>query len=410
MNLAEMLEKNSQARTAALAEWEKYKKGEITDKPVDPKTFDLTEKMILNAQGDFSKGRVTVRETLMSTDVVSLIPKVIEGKLREAAEPEYLATRFFKTVQVPSGGAYSYVIPYVGEIYAYEVAEGGRYNEQSVDFSTIERGSIEIKVKKYGLKVSLTEEAISDGAWDIYSLNVAQMGRAMARCKEEQCFNAFTDHGHLIFDNSLRQQNPEAGTTGRDENGNFNDTLTMEDFLEMMLAMMAQDNTPTDVIMHPLTWVIFARNTMVGNGLTFGAFGGQSIHPWGATQGTPGFAGLASTMGPQKFVMTPEQTQGRIPFGISVNFSPFIKFDKINRTFDMYVLNANNVGVIAQADPLSTDNWTDPERDIRLLKTKERYGVGILDNGRGIAVARNLKVATTYPIAPKVEVVTNQGA
>ena len=42
-----MLEKNSQARTAALAEWEKYKKGEITDKPVDPKTFDLTEKMIL---------------------------------------------------------------------------------------------------------------------------------------------------------------------------------------------------------------------------------------------------------------------------------------------------------------------------------------------------------------------------
>ncbi len=61
-------------------------------------------------------------------------------------------------------------------------------------------------------------------------------------------------------------------------------------------------------------------------------------------------------------------------------------------------------------DPLSTDNWTDPERDIRLLKTKERYGVGILDNGRGIAVARNLKVATTYPIAPKVEVVTNQGA
>ncbi len=208
---------------------------------------------------------------------------------------------------------------------------------------------MKLKSKKYGLKVSLTEEAISDGAWDIYSLNVAQMGRAMARCKEEACFNAFTDHGHLIFDNSLRQQNPEAGTTGRDENGNFNDTLTMEDFLEMMLAMMAQDNTPTDVIMHPLTWVIFARNTMVGNGLTFGAFGGQSIHPWGATQGTPGFAGLASTMGPQKFVMTPEQTQGRIPFGINVNFSPFIKFDKVNRTFDMYVLNANNVGVIAQA-------------------------------------------------------------
>ena len=102
--------------------------------------------------------------------------------------------------------------------------------------------------------------------------------------------------------------------------------------------------------------------------------------------------------------MTPEQTQGRLPFGINVNFSPFIKFDKVNKTFDMYIINRNNVGVIAQKDPLTTDNWTNPERDIRLLKVKERYGVGILDNGRGIAVARNIAVAPTYPEAPTVTI------
>lgn len=400
-----MLAANKQAKATALQQQKEFEENKRKTAPtVKPESFDLVEKMILNSNGDFSKGRVTVQETLSSNDVVKLIPKVIEGQLRQAAEPEYLASNFFKQVQVPSGNSAVYVIPYVGEIYASEVQEGGRYNEQSPDYTTLENGTFEIRVKKIGCKISITEEAISDGAWDIYSLSVQQMGRAMARYKEEWCMNSFTDHGHIIFDNAIAEQNEEARTHGLDANGNYNNTINMEDVLDMMLAMMGNDQTPTDIIMHPLTWVIFARNSMIGNGLTFGAFGGQQVHPWGATQGTPGFAGLPSEMGPQKFIMTPEQTQGRLPFGINVNFSPFIKFDKVNKTFDMYIINRNNVGVIAQKDPLSTDNWTNPERDIRLLKCKERYGVGILDNGRGIAVARNIAVAPTYPVAPTVKI------
>lgn len=405
MTLEEMLAANKQAKATALQQQKEFEENKRKTAPtVKPESFDLVEKMILNSNGDFSKGRVTVQETLSSNDVVKLIPKVIEGQLRQAAEPEYLASNFFKQVQVPSGNSAVYVIPYVGEIYASEVQEGGRYNEQSPDYTTLENGTFEIRVKKIGCKISITEEAISDGAWDIYSLSVQQMGRAMARYKEEWCMNSFTDHGHIIFDNAIAEQNEEARTHGLDANGNYNNTINMEDVLDMMLAMMGNDQTPTDIIMHPLTWVIFARNSMIGNGLTFGAFGGQQVHPWGATQGTPGFAGLSSEMGPQKFIMTPEQTQGRLPFGINVNFSPFIKFDKVNKTFDMYIINRNNVGVIAQKDPLSTDNWTNPERDIRLLKCKERYGVGILDNGRGIAVARNIAVAPTYPVAPTVKI------
>ena len=71
-------------------------------------------------------------------------------------------------------------------------------------------------------------------------------------------------------------------------------------------------------------------------------------------------------------------------------------------------MDASSVGIIAQKEALTTDNWTDPERDIRLLKCKERYGVGIIDNGRGIVVARNLAVAPTYPEPPVVSVVQKQ--
>ncbi len=409
MNIQEMLNQNAKLRESAVQQWSDYNEGKTDKKPsVEIGSFDMIEKMCLNSIGDFSKGRVTVRETLASTDTVKLIPKVIEGKLREAAEPVYLATRFMKTIHVNEGNSAVYVIPFVGELYASEVSEGGRYNESSVDFDTLENGTYEVRVKKIGLKVSITEEAVTDGAWDIMGINISKMGRAMARYKEEWCFNNFNDHGHIVFDNSIRGQMPEAGTSGRAADMSYNDTLSTEDFIDLVLAMMGQDKNPTDIIMHPLTWVVFARNSMIGNGMTYGAFGAQQMHPWGATQGTPGFAGLQADQGPQKYILTPEQVQGRLPMPIRINFSPFIPFDKVTKKFDMYVLDASSVGIIAQKEALTTDNWTDPERDIRLLKCKERYGVGIIDNGRGIVVARNLAVAPTYPEPPVVSVVQKQ--
>ena len=405
--LANIRKLREEAKKQAVA----FEEGKTKEKPsVDVKTFDLMEKMVLNINGNFDKGRSTIQEGLMSTDVIQLIPKVIEGQLREAAEPEYLATRFMNIVHVDGGSSVTYVVPVIGELHAGEVGEGGRYNEDYIDVNTIENGGLEIRVKKIGLKVKISEETISDASWDIYGINVRKMGRAMARYKEEWCFNSFSTHGWTVFDNSRRQQQKELGTTGRDENGNFNDTFSVEDFLDLVLALMGNDQTPTDVIMHPLTWLIFARNSMLGNGLTYGAFGGSQVHPWGATQGTPGFAGLAAEQGPQKLIMNPGQVQGRLPVPLTVNFSPFVRFDKQNKRFDMYCIDRNNVGVIAEREGLQTDNWVDPERDLRMLKVKERYGVGILDNGRGITVAKNIAVAPTYPVPPKVTIDTNLAA
>lgn len=405
MNFAEALSNVQNLRKAIEQQEKDFESGKTDKRPsVNQKTLDLTEKMIRNIYGDYSKGSATIREALMSTDTVRLIPKVIEGQLREAAEPEYLASKFMNVIHVEGNNSAVYVVPVVGEIFASEVTEGGRYNEQNLDFNTVENGQLEIRVKKYGLKVTISEEAIQDSSWDIYGINVRKMGRAMARLKEENCFNAFSNHGHILFDNDKREQFPEAGTTGRDADGSYNDTLSVEDFLDLVLALMGNNRVPTDIIMHPLTWVIFARNSMIGNGLTFGAFGGNQVHPWGATQGTPGFAGLSSEEGPQKLIMRPDQVQNRLPIPLAINFSPFVRFDKLKKRFDMYCIDRSEVGVIVEREGLSTDDWNDPERDMRMLKVKERYGVGILDNGKGITVARNIAVAPTYPLPPELRI------
>lgn len=371
-------------------------------------SLNLVEKMARNIHGDFSQGRASIQEAISSTDTVKLIPKVIEGKLREAAEPEYLGTRFFQTVKVDGGNSAVYVVPVVGEVTAYEVGEGTRYKETAFDMTTIENATLEIRVKKIGVRVSITEEAISDSSWDILGINVRKMGRAMARYKEEMIFNAFSTHGHTVFDNNLRTAQPAAGTTGLGKDGQYNDTLSVEDFLDLTLALMGNGYNPTDVIMHPLTWVVFARNSMIGNGLTFGALGGNNVHPNGGIQGTPAAFGMANNGNGQKMIMTPEQVQNRLPVPMAISFSPWVKFDKLTKRFDMYVVDKSEVGIIAQREALSTGNWTDPEKDIRNLKAKERYGIGVLNNGRAITVAKNIAVAPSYPAAPVIAIQNTQ--
>ena len=400
MNLTEQITNLKALKKAVEAKEAAGEKVKMPSKAIH--TYEMAAR---NLMGDYSLGKVNVQETLTTTDSIKMVPKVIEGALREAAEPEYLGTRFMNHVNVEgSNNSAVYVIPVVGELVASEVNEGGRYNEDQVEFNSIENSQLEVRVKKIGLKVSVTEEAISDSTWDIMGINIRKMGRAMARYKEEWIFNTFSTHGHTIFDNEIREQIPEAGTTGCGADGNFNDTLSVEDFIDIVLALMSNGFTPTDVIMHPLVWLVFARNSMIGNGLTFGALGGQNVHPWGAVQGTPGFAGLSANGEGQKVILKPEQVQNRLPMPLTVNFSPFVRFDKINKKFDMYCLDRTEVGVIVQKEGLSTENWTDPERDLRNLKCKERYGVGILNHGKAITVAKNIAVAPSYPQAPVVRV------
>lgn len=371
-------------------------------------TVEMAEKTLNNFYGDYSKGKVNMREALMSTDSIKLFPKIIDGKLREAAEPEYLGTRFMETIKQDGGNGTVYLIPTVGTLQANEVGEGQRYNEDALDYSTLETSQLEIKVKKYGVKVSITEECISDSNWDILGIHIKAMGRAMARIKEEQIFNNFSKHGHTVYDNNLRSQNPNLGTKGYGKDGSYNDTLSVEDFLDLVLAMMSNDHTPTDVIMHPLTWVVFARNSMIGNGLTYGAFGANNVHPNGAIQGTPAAFGLANNGNGQKFILEPGQVDGRLPVPLTINFSPFVKFDKVGKRFDMYCIDRTGVGCIVEREGLSTDNWIDPERDLRMLKCKERYGIGIYDNGKAITTIKNIAVDSSYPLPPVVTVRTEQ--
>jgi hypothetical protein len=206
----------------------------------------------------------------------------------------------------------------------------------------------------------------------------------MARLKEEKIFIQFSKHGHIVFDNDIRQKYPEAGTTGCDIDGNFNNTMSTEDLIDLFIAVMANGFTPSDIIMHPLTWSVFFKNDLISS-LSYAALGGSQI---------------------TNLQINPEQVQGRIPFAININFTPFAPFNFETKKFDMYVVDRNNIGILLVKDPLSTEQFDDPTRDIQTIKVKERYGIGILNEGKAVATARNLAFAKSYPQPDRMKIVS----
>jgi hypothetical protein len=342
----------------------------------------FSSKVTFNPEEGISK--ITVKEALTTADANILMPKVISTIMFEAAEPLYLATQFLQRVQLNEGRSMEFIN--FGAIRAFDIAEGAEYPEQSLDFDRWGAASSEVKVSKVGLKVKITDEMINDSQWDVIGMHLRAAGRAMARKKEEKIFNEFSRHGHIVFDGDA--VDADLKPTGRGFDGTANSTLTAEDFIAMCTCIMASGFAPTDVIMHPLCWSIFAKNEFL-MGLNGAAAFGGGVNPVtiDAKSEPPLKSDLGKTVG-----------YGLPVSGLTLSFSPWVPFDEVNKKFDVYIIDRNNVGVLLVKEDMMTEQFDDPSRDIQTLKVKERYGVGILNGGYAIAVAKNIAFKKTWTL------------
>lgn len=358
---------------------EEIRNYKLTDE--DRKNFEGFAKAM---DGEHVSDIPRMKDFLATPSAQVLIPKVALGTMREVSEPMYIASKFLQTVRLKSG--VSMVFPSIGTIArAYDVAEGQEIPEETMDWQAHE--GTEIKVGKVGLRLRVTDEMVSDSQWDIIAMMIKAAGRAIARHKEKKVFTAFRNHGHTVFDNNLAD--PAAHTTGLDADGNFNNTLSAEDLLDIMIAVMAHEYDPTDLIMHPLAWTVFARNELTGALAVNNQMGGL----------------LNSQKWPKgsSFGLGPDSIQGRLPFAFQVNLSPFAHLDKAAKTFDITCLDRSNVGVELRKTDLSMERFDEPARDIENMKFVERYGIGILDEGRGVVNAKNISMEKSYPEIMRVK-------
>lgn len=337
--------------------------------------LDLTESWT-----DIPKNElVTVKEALTTQDASILIPRVVTGMLREAAEPLMIGSTLLQKVRLTEGRSIEF--PSIGAMRAHDIGETQSYLEETVDFQL--HRTQEVKVGKSGMVVRVSDEMINDSQWDVIGILVRKAGEAMMRLKEEKIFIQFSKHGHMVFNNDIRDKYTEAGTTGMDREGNYNNTMSTEDMIDLFIAVMANGYNPTDILMHPLAWSVFFKNDIM-NSLTHAALGGSQI---------------------TNLQIKPDQVTGRIPFAVNLNFTPFAPFNYETKNFDMYVVDRNNIGILLEKTPLATEQFDDPMRDIQTIKINERYGIGILNEGKAVATARNIAFDKSYPEPERIKVV-----
>lgn len=331
---------------------------------------------------DDEDSRITIMEAMATPDAPILFPKVVSNVLKEAAEPMFLVTPLLSLVRLGKGRSMEF--PAVNAIQAAEIPEGQEYPEQQLVFAKQAEG----KVSKKGVKIAFTDEIINDSQWDVFALHVRAAGRAMARLKEQIALQRFNEAATTCFDNDDPSY-PD--TTGLDINGTANYSFGLDDLIDIFAAIMAENHVPTDMIMHPLAWAIFAKDPVIRN---FALYGDRSVYT-GIMRTPPGPYGTHRTQA--------SALQATAPWGINCILSPFIDFTpKVtgatpsDAKTDIFVIDRAECGVLLVRDDLSTDEFNDPTRDIRYLKVKERYDIVLLGEGEGIQVARNVHLVKNY--------------
>ncbi len=377
MRFAELVKNESQKATQALAP------GLIkTEKDIEQYSRDLVLlSEMMSTTGKYRGPRISMEEALMSPYASILFPKVISDIMLRPKEPIMIGqTLLAKTVMIDNTRSVEF--PVLGALRAFDMSEVQEYREQNLSFG---EHLTEIKVNKVGLQLAISEDVIKDAMWDVLALYLEAAGYAMLRHKEEKIFWEFTENGHVVFDNSLL--NPAAWTAGRDANQNLNGTIAFDDLIDLMGGIVANEYIPTDILMHPLAWVIFAKDPVLRNVLLTGGQIGQSI--W--TQ-IPQFDQQVNMPWNINYVVTPFIN---LSLNTTIATGPASGYANSNVT-DVVVIDRQNACVVLQRDAMEIEHFDDPRRDIQLAKLRERYGVGSINAGKAAAVAKNIRIDTNY--------------
>lgn len=379
------------------------------DKPIDQKALrshfeDRTREFnfIFRNGRDLNGKDWTVQDMYSVPDAPILLPKVVSSVVREAVEPMLIGTSLLQrinftmgqTIMLPATGALS-----VGDL---DIAEGGEYPEGKLD----QGGSAMVaNIGKSGIAVKITEEMIRYSQVDVINMHLRAAGRCLARHKEVKIFNMLAGMGQTYFDNKTPKQSMLGVTHGRDFNGAANGSLTADDLFDVWGHILARGFNADALLCHPLMYLHFLKDPNLrafafasGGGTLYASWNGSALggNPWASPAGGMS-VGKSENVRPDTAVELRNQAISSapvlpsyltVPFTVIV--SPFVRYDAIRKQTDVMLLDRNELGVILVDEDPTTEEWSDPARDIRKIKIRERYALGILNEGQNVGLLKNI--------------------
>lgn len=380
---------------------------------------DLYE--IVSNNGYNSDGiRFEIKDALATPDTPLLLGKIYTEVLQELVQMQAVGQRLVQTIRHDeiSGESTSFKWIGAGNIPNVERSEAGEYPEFTIAVG--KSSTVRAQFLQRGLVVKVTSEDIKYSRWDIIRAHIMQAGLALARAKEQLIFSVFEDAGVVIFDNN-DPMNGGSGTdpvqsvkgrgTGRDRYGVKNGSLTYEDYIDMVALMIANGYSPNILLIHPLALPIFQKDPILrhlavvnGNpteylnaGLnTTNSYKNGTVDTWRQQQRMAN--GNSQVLSDAETNLLSTSTPNLPSFhplsGMTVIASHMVPFDPITKTTSLILIDTSASAILNEQTPLTVDSWEEYSRELFVVRIKESYSVDVIDEGRGIAVAKNIPLVS----------------
>lgn len=362
----------------------------------------------LHTGGHDNEGEVvSLRDALAFPDSHLAFQHVITEIVQETKEPTLVGDLLLDTIYTSDRGHNQVTLRTIGALgeLDIEVAEEGEYKE--VVFGRGQGSLLHVNYKKFGLKLKITEEMILGSQWGIIELWVRKVVQLFKREREKRIFSLLAERGHPIFDN-VNPNNSELGRTlGRDIQGIGNASITLPDLLDMYGYLLSKGYTANVMLVHPMHWAMFAKDPVIREaGLVKGDISQwlnsqvSKVNPFKYIGDYVNNQRLGNGTGPD---LTQEeanqllQTKPEMPSfsplsGLTVLPSPYVPYNREDKTASIIMLDSTSTGAIVINQPITLDTWDNKENDVKVIKIKERYGLIEYDEGRAIAVAHNISL------------------
>ena len=376
---------------------------------------DLYE--IITNNGYTSDGvKFEIADALASPDSGQLLGQIYTEVVQELIELQAVGQRLVQTIRHDDiiGESTTFKWFGAGNVPNVERGESGEYPEFTL--AAGKSSTIRAQFMQRGLTVKITAENIKYSRWDLIRAHITQAGLALQRAKEALIFSTFEQAGVVVFDNN-DPMNGGAGTdpavsvkgrgTGRDRYGNKNGSLTYEDYVDMVSIMISNGYNPNVLLVHPLCLPIFQKDPILrhiglvnGNPEAFlnssrtspNAYKNGTVDTWRRQQRAAN--GNSQTLSDRDVnslsTATPELPSFHPLSGMTVIVSPMVPYDPVTKTTSLILIDTSASAILNEQVPLTVNAWEEMSREIQVVRIKEAYSVDVIDEGRGIAVAKNI--------------------
>lgn len=354
-----------------------------------------------NSGSDMAGNGWTIEDMYSTPDAPWMMPKVVSEQALEAIEPQLLMTSLLKKIQYTMGQAI--ILPMTSAMAStnLDMAEGDEYPETKLASGGMSQ--MIANIGKVGLAVKITEEMIRYSQVDVIGMHIKAAGKLLARHKEVKAANMISSQGVVYFDNLNPAQSELGVTHGRAADGSANGSLTAEDMLDLEGHFVAKGFVPNTMILHPLYYTMFRKDPIMREMFFKGNATYFQTHRGSAAGGNPWVKNGGMMQGSQQKIneTTPTALRNRdidsapiFPsywgMDMQIIVTPWAPYNPLKKRGDIIVCDRDELGVLLVDEELTTEEWTDPARDIKKIKFRERYCFGIMNEGQSVAVLKNV--------------------